>query len=124
MIERRGGSIITMASTAGRLPGTPSAGASAAYHAAKAGVLMLTRRVANEVAQYAVRVNCLSPAAILTDRLIRAPEAVRQQVAAFHPLQRIGLPEDVALAALFLASDASSWITGVTLDVAGGMVMM
>jgi 3-oxoacyl-[acyl-carrier protein] reductase len=120
MLERGRGSIITMASTAGRLPG----GASAAYATAKAGVVMFTRHVALEVAKQGVRVNCLSPAAVLTDRLGRMPEEIRARVAAAHPLGRLGQPADIASATLFLASDSSSWITGVTLDVAGGRVMV
>ncbi len=122
MIERRRGSIITMASTAGRLPG----GAAAAYAAAKAGVLMLTRHVANEVGPHGVRVNCIAPSAILSEQhpLRRVPEEQRQRVAASFPLGRLGQPADVAHAALFLASEASSWITGVTLDVAGGRIML
>jgi 3-oxoacyl-[acyl-carrier protein] reductase len=122
MIERCRGAIVTMASTAGRLPSRSSA----AYAAAKAGVVMFSRHVANEVGKHGVRVNCLAPGAILTERspLREVPEEVRQQVAAEHPLGRLGEPEDVALATLFLVSDSSSWLTGVTLDVAGGRVML
>ncbi len=122
MIERRCGSLITMSSTAGRI----ASNSSAAYAAAKAGIGMLTRHLANEVGKQGVRVNCLAPGAILTEHsgLHRAPEQIRQQVAALHPLGRIGTPEDVALAALFLASDSSAWLTGLTLDVAGGRVML
>lgn len=120
MLARRKGSIVTMASTAGRLPG----GAFMAYAVAKAGIAMLTRYLAREVAPHGVRVNCVAPGAVRTDRLRRMPEAVQQQVAALHPLGRLGAPEDVALATLFLASDSSSWITGVTVDVAGGRVML
>jgi 3-oxoacyl-[acyl-carrier protein] reductase len=121
MIERGGGSIVTMASSAGRLPSQ----ALAAYAAAKAGVVMFSKHVANEVGQHGVRVNCLSPSSVLTDRVKRLmPEETQQQIAAMHPLKRMGVPEDVALATLFLASDTSSWITGVTLDVAGGRIMV
>ncbi len=70
-----------------------------------------------------MRVNCLAPATILTERMEhRMTEAVQQQLAATFPLGRLGAPDDVALAALFLASDSSSWLTGVTLDVAGGKI--
>jgi 3-oxoacyl-[acyl-carrier protein] reductase len=121
MIERGRGSIVTMASSAGRLPSQ----ASAAYAAAKAGVVMFSRHVANEVGQHGVRVNCLAPSSVLTERVKRLmPEETQRQVAAMHPLGRMGRPEDVALAALFLASESSSWITGVTLDVAGGRIMV
>jgi 3-oxoacyl-[acyl-carrier protein] reductase len=121
MIERGRGSIVTMASSAGRLPSQ----ASAAYAAAKAGVVMFSRHVANEVGQHGVRVNCLAPSSVLTERVKRLmPEETQRQVAAMHPLQRMGTPEDVALATLFLASESSAWITGVTLDVAGGRIIV
>jgi 3-oxoacyl-[acyl-carrier protein] reductase len=122
MIERRHGAIVTVASTAGRAPSR----ASAAYAAAKAGLVMFTRHVANEVGIHGVRANCVSPGATLTEggMLSKTPEEVRRQVAALHPLARIGTPEDMAHAILFLASDSASWITGVTLDVAGGAVMV
>ena len=120
MIERGSGSIVTMASSAARIP----TNAPAPYAAAKAGVIMLTRQLASEVGEHGVRVNCLAPHTILTER-IRSfmPEDRRSQIAADIPLGRLGTPEDVGLAALFLASDASSWITGITLDVAGGRIM-
>jgi 3-oxoacyl-[acyl-carrier protein] reductase len=121
MIERGGGSIITMASSAARFP----TGATAPYAAAKAGVIMLSRQVANEVGKHSVRVNCLAPHMVLTERVQRfMPEEQQRQMAAAMPLGRLGTPEDVALAALFLASDSSSWITGVTLDVAGGRTIV
>jgi len=120
MIERGGGSIITMASSAARFP----TDAPAPYAAAKAGVIMLTRQLANEVGEHGVRVNCLAPHTILTERVRRLmPEDRQRQIAAEIPLGRLGTPEDVGLAALFLASNASSWITGVTLDVSGGRTM-
>jgi 3-oxoacyl-[acyl-carrier protein] reductase len=102
MIECGRGSIVTMASSAGRVP-TP---APTAYAAAKAGVVMLSRQVASEVGE----------------RLMS--ENQQRQWAAMFPLGRMGAPEDVGLATLFLASESSSWLTGVTLDVAGGKVMV
>jgi 3-oxoacyl-[acyl-carrier protein] reductase len=121
MIERGRGVILTMASSAARLPGL---GAPAPYVAAKAGVVMLTRQVASEAGRHGVRVNCLAPHTILTEQIKRvAPEEWRQKMAAAIPLGRLGTPEDVALAAVFLASDSAAWLTGVTLDVAGGYVM-
>jgi len=72
-----------------------------------------------------IRVNCLAPSAIENDKMrVPMPEAHRRQLAASFPLGRIGQPGDVAAATLFLASDVSSWITGVTLDIAGGKVMV
>jgi 3-oxoacyl-[acyl-carrier protein] reductase len=121
MVERGRGSIVTMSSAAGRQP----ARSNAAYAAAKAGVVAFTRHLANEVAPDGVRVNCVAPSSIETERLQSwtTPE-VRRQLAASFPLRRIGQPDDVAAATLFLASDASSWITGITLDVAGGKIMI
>jgi len=119
MIERGGGSIVTMASSAARFP----TGAPTPYGAAKAGVIMLTSQVANEVGSHNVRVNCLAPHTVLVERTRRfMPEEQQRRIAAQIPLRRLGTPEDVALATLFLASESSSWITGVTLDVAGGTV--
>jgi 3-oxoacyl-[acyl-carrier protein] reductase len=125
MIERGRGSIITLASTAARnTSGTPI-GAPTGYATAKAGVVRLTQELAKEVAGDGVRVNCVSPSTILTERLQKMiPEDRREQITATHPLGRLGTPEDVALAVLFLASESSSWITGVTLDVAGGQIMI
>jgi 3-oxoacyl-[acyl-carrier protein] reductase len=121
MTQRGRGAIVTMASSAARLP---ALGAPAPYMAAKAGVIMLTRQVASEVGRHGVRVNCLAPHTILTEQIQRmAPEEWREKMAAAIPLGRLGTPEDVALAAVFLASDSAAWITGVTLDVAGGYVM-
>jgi 3-oxoacyl-[acyl-carrier protein] reductase len=121
MIERRRGAVVTMASAAAR----QAAGSSAAYAAAKAGVVAFTRHLAAEVGPDGVRVNCVAPSATENDRM-RAwtTEEQRAALAASFPLRRIGRPEDVAAAALFLASDASAWITGVTLDVAGGKIMV
>jgi 3-oxoacyl-[acyl-carrier protein] reductase len=121
MIERGCGSIVTMASSAGRVL-TP---APTAYAAAKAGVVMLSRQVASEVGAYGVRVNCLAPGSILTERTQRfMSEDQQQRWAAMFSLGRMGEPEDVALATLFLASESSSWLTGVTLDLAGGKIML
>ncbi len=121
MIERHRGSIITMASSAARLPSP----APAAYAAAKAGVVMFSRHLANEVGKHGIRVNCLAPSAVLTERTRRfIPEAQQKEVVGLHPLGRLGSPEDVALATLFFASESSSWLTGITLDVAGGRTIL
>lgn len=121
MIARQRGAIITMSSAAAR----QAAHSSAAYAAAKAGVIAFTRHLANELAPLGIRVNCIAPSAIETDRL-RSWTSYEQRagLAASFPLRRIGQPADVAGAALYLASDASSWITGVTLDISGGKVMV
>jgi 3-oxoacyl-[acyl-carrier protein] reductase len=120
LLARGSGAIVTMASAGGRI----AAGAPAAYGAAKAGIIMLTRHLAAETGSSGIRVNCVSPSAILTDRTAaRIPPERQQQMRAAFPLGRLGQAEDVAAAALFLLSSASAWITGATLDVAGGRVM-
>jgi 3-oxoacyl-[acyl-carrier protein] reductase len=121
MVQRGRGAIVTMASSAARLAGL---GAPAPYMAAKAGVVALTRQVASEAGPSGVRANCVAPHTILTEQIRQAaPQEWRDQMAAAIPLRRLGTPEDVALAALFLLSDSAGWLTGVTLDVAGGYVM-
>jgi len=122
MKERRAGAIITISSAAGRRahPRSPIA-----YAAAKAGVELLTQDVAAQAGPFNVRVNCIAPETILTERnLERIPEEQRAQLVDAHPIKRLGTPEDIARAALFLASDSATWITGVILDVAGGAVMV
>jgi 3-oxoacyl-[acyl-carrier protein] reductase len=120
MLARGSGSIVTVSSTAGRQPSQ----ASAAYSAAKAGVVMFTRHLASEVGPKGVRVNCVAPGAILTEggALAKAPPEVRDRIAAMHPLGRFGTPEDIAAAILYLTSDSASWITGITIDASGGRV--
>jgi 3-oxoacyl-[acyl-carrier protein] reductase len=121
MIERHHGSIITMSSAAARQP----AQSNAAYAAAKAGVIAYSRHIARELGPEGVRVNCLAPSAVENEKM-RAwtTDEQRRQLGASFPLQRIGQPQDVAQATLFLASEASAWITGVTLDIAGGKIMV
>lgn len=118
MKARRRGNIVTMSSSAGRRPHPRSP---VPYAAAKAGIQMLTQHLAAQAGPFGIRVNCIAPETILTERnLERIPEAMRQTLIEQHPVRRLGTPEDVAAAALFLASDESGWITGVILDVAGG----
>jgi 3-oxoacyl-[acyl-carrier protein] reductase len=86
---------------------------------------MLTQHLAAQTGLYGVRVNCIAPETILTERnRQRIPEAQQSALVDLHPIQRLGTPEDVARAALFLASDHAGWITGIVLDVAGGAVMV
>jgi 3-oxoacyl-[acyl-carrier protein] reductase len=95
-----------------------------AYAAAKAGIELLTKELALQAGPHGVRVNCIAPETILTERnLERIPPAVQEQLRGTHPIRRLGTPEDVAEAAGFLASESSAWITGVTVDVAGGSVL-
>lgn len=122
MIERRQGSIVTMASNAGRFLDITL---TSSYAAAKAGIVMFSRHVAKEVGRHGVRVNCVAPATTLTDRVEGILDARRrEEVAALSPLGTLGDTDDSAFATLFLCSDSAKWITGVTLDVAGGRIML
>jgi 3-oxoacyl-[acyl-carrier protein] reductase len=121
MEERRRGAVVTVSSTAGRLPFHPAV----QYSAAKAGMLMLTREAASQAAESGVRVNALAPGTTMNDSIrANATEEMLDRMAKSFPLGRLGRPEDTAEAAAFLLSDAASWITGVTPDVAGGKVML
>ncbi|GAA0720040.1 SDR family NAD(P)-dependent oxidoreductase [Dokdonella soli] len=121
MLARGSGGMLTMASAGARV----ASGAPAGYGAAKAAIIMLTRHLAREVGPEGLRVNCISPSAVLTERTRATlpPERQTRMLEAF-PLGRLGTPEDIAAASLFLLSGASAWITGVVLDVAGGRVMV
>jgi len=121
MKQRKAGTIITISSSAGRKPHPQ---APIPYSAAKAGIQILTQDVAAQAGPYGIRVNCIAPETILTERnQQRIPETQQRALAEHHPLKRLGTPDDVARAALFLASENALWITGILLDVAGGAVM-
>jgi 3-oxoacyl-[acyl-carrier protein] reductase len=116
------GSIVTMSSAAAR---RPTVNSPVAYMAAKAGIELLTRAVALHAGPDGVRANCLAPETILTEsNEEKIPLDVRDRLIAGHPIRRLGTPDDIAEAALFLAADASAWISGVILDVAGGSVLV
>lgn len=125
MIERGGGSIISTSSGAG-LMGIPGL---AAYSAAKGGVIALTRAAAMELASKKVRVNCICPGGIVTPIIYQSPlmgadmdpDTLRAVLGAAHPIPRAGEPEDIANAALWLASDESSFVTGQAIAVDGGL---
>jgi 3-oxoacyl-[acyl-carrier protein] reductase len=86
---------------------------------------MFTKHLANEVGRHGVRVNCLAPSAVLNDRMQRFMSAEQlDELATQFPLGRVGQPDDIAQAVLYLASSASSWVTGVTLDLTGGRVIV
>jgi 3-oxoacyl-[acyl-carrier protein] reductase len=122
MKERRRGSIITISSAAGRRPNSRSP---IPYSVAKAGIELMSQDVAAQAGPYGIRVNCIAPETILTERnLERIPKEQLASLVDTHPLKRLGTPEDVASAAVFLASGEAGWITGVVLDVAGGAVML
>jgi 3-oxoacyl-[acyl-carrier protein] reductase len=122
MKRRKAGNIITISSAAARRPHPRSP---IPYAAAKAGIQMLTQHLAAQVGPDGIRVNCIAPETILTERNEeRIPPAQRLALVDLHPIRRLGTPQDVARAALFLASDDAGWISGMILDVAGGAVMV
>jgi len=122
MKARGRGCIITMSSAASRRPTVHSPGA---YAAAKAGIETLTMSLALQAGPAGVRVNCLAPETILTERNQQLiPDDVKEQLRRGHPIQRLGTPQDVAEAALYLVSERSSWVTGITVDIAGGAVLV
>lgn len=125
-MKASGGAIVTIAST---LAYQTAPGASA-YAASKAAVVSLTRSMAREFSEMKIRVNCICPGIVDTpvhDQFFanrRERERFVDQVSGAVPLGRIGLPEDVARAALFLLSDEASWITGEVMAVDGGMSLL
>jgi 3-oxoacyl-[acyl-carrier protein] reductase len=118
MIKQKSGSIINMSSVVGV---SGNAGQSN-YAASKAGILGFTKSVAKEVGSRNIRCNAIAPGFILTGMTEKLPEDVKNDWANKIPLKRGGTPEDVANTALFLASDLSSYVTGQTIHVCGGML--
>jgi 3-oxoacyl-[acyl-carrier protein] reductase len=118
MLKARWGRIINVSSVVG-LTGNPG---QANYAAAKAGLIGFTRSVAREVANRNITVNALAPGYITTDITQDLPEELKAKVLEMIPAGRFGTPEDVADAAVFLASDAARYITGQVLNVDGGFV--
>jgi 3-oxoacyl-[acyl-carrier protein] reductase len=93
------------------------------YSAAKAGVIAFARTWSRELAKYNIRVNAIAPGFIATEMVEKMPEKIIQSMVSHTPLGRVGKPEDVAEAYLWLASDAASFITGTVLSVDGGLVV-
>ena len=119
MIAAGGGSIIHIASQLGSV----AASRRAAYCATKGALIQLAKAMATDHAAQNIRVNTLSPGAVETERLVKRfgdMETARRTAGPKHLLQRLGQPEEIALAAVFLASDASSFMTGADLLVDGG----
>lgn len=116
MVRSGGGAIVNVSSTAG----LQAVGGLAGYVAAKHGVEGLTKVAALDYAEQGIRVNALAPGPILTDKLLRAGEAARQAAADAMPLRRVGDPQEVAAAALWLCSEHARYITGTTLTIDGG----
>jgi len=119
MMKRRAGRVVNIASVVGI---TGNAG-QANYSASKAGVIGFTKTVAKELASRGVLVNAVAPGFIDTDMTKALPESAREALLKLIPLARLGGPEDVANAVLFLSSDLASYITGQVVVVDGGMVM-
>lgn len=119
MMKERKGSIIHVSSISG-LVGNPG---QAAYSAAKAGIIGLTKSMARELASRNIRVNAVAPGYISTDMTDVLTEEQKTGMLATIPLGRVGAPEEIAHAVLYLASPASSYITGQTLVVDGGLAM-
>lgn len=119
MMKQRSGRIINIASIVG-VSGNPG---QANYVAAKAGVIGLTKTAAKELASRNITVNAVAPGFISTDMTDKLPEEVKQEMLKMIPLARFGEPRDIANVVAFLASNESSYMTGQTLHIDGGMVM-
>ncbi|WP_226534669.1 3-oxoacyl-[acyl-carrier-protein] reductase [Fictibacillus halophilus] len=119
MMKQRNGRIINIAS----IVGVSGNAGQANYVAAKAGVIGLTKTTAKELSSRGITVNAIAPGFIETDMTGKLEEGIKEDMLRNIPLARFGQPDDIAAAAAFLASDSSSYITGQTLHVDGGMVM-
>jgi 3-oxoacyl-[acyl-carrier protein] reductase len=119
MLERGSGRIISLSSVVGLMGNFGQAN----YAASKAGLIGFSKALAREVARKGITVNCLAPGFHDTEMTQAIPDDVKAQILATIPLAKMGTAEDIANAALFLASDEASYITGHVLSVNGGMLM-
>ncbi|MCB0183826.1 MAG: SDR family oxidoreductase, partial [Caldilineaceae bacterium] len=120
MIEARRGAIVNIASVNG-LTGLGEEG----YSAAKAGVINLTQNMAIKYGRHNVRANVICPGTVQTPiwhERLKSDPAIFDKLAQWYPLGRVGQPEDIAKAALYLASDDAAWVTGTVLTVDGGLM--
>ena len=118
-MKKRSGKIINMTSVSGIMGNIGQTN----YSAAKAGVIGFTKSLAREMASRGITVNAVAPGFIATDMTAAMPEKAQAQVVGSIPLGKMGQPEDIANAVVFLASDKASYITGQVVNVDGGMVM-
>lgn len=121
MMNQRAGKIVNIASIAGKRGGGIMG--RSAYAAAKGGVIAFTKAVAREGAPYGINVNAITPGLTATDMTAQFTGELREAVVKAVPLGRVGLPEDIAKAVIFLCSDYSEFITGEIMDVDGGFMM-
>ena len=119
MSKQRYGKIVNIASVVGEMGNAGQAN----YAASKAGVIGFTKTVAREFAQRGINVNAIAPGYIATPMTEALPEKAKEELQRMIPMERLGRPEDVAEAVLFLVSEASSYITGQVLNVNGGIYM-
>lgn len=119
MLRRRAGRIINIAS----IVGVTGNGGQANYSAAKAGMIGMTKSLAQEAGSRGVTVNVIAPGFVETAMTAVLPEAQRDKLLGSIPLGRMGKPEDIAAAAVYLASEEAGWVTGMTMNVNGGMAM-
>jgi 3-oxoacyl-[acyl-carrier protein] reductase len=119
MLKQKSGRIINIASIIGIIGNAGQAN----YSASKAGIIALTKTAAKELASRNINVNAVAPGFIQTEMTAGLPEELKSKMLASIPLNKLGLPADVANACLFLASDEAGYITGQVIVVDGGMVM-
>ena len=119
MAKQRSGKIVNIASVVGEMGNAGQAN----YSASKAGVIGLTKTVAREFAQRGININAIAPGYIQTPMTDALPEKAKEELKKLIPMERLGKPEDVAEAVLFLVSEESSYITGQVLNVNGGIYM-
>lgn len=119
MAKQRSGKIVNIASVVGEMGNAGQAN----YSASKAGVIGLTKTIAREYAQRGINVNAIAPGYIETPMTEALPEKAKEELRRLIPMERLGKPEDVAEAVLFLVSEESSYMTGQVLNVNGGIYM-